>query len=89
MDTTQARRLRAGTRVKYQPNPVSAALDAHSSYYNPPLPGVEGVVVALPVPGGRKTFLPGPGGGLLYVKWGSDPRTQFTYGVSALDVVRA
>lgn len=53
-----------GTRVVFVPHPVSAAL-----YSVRPSYGSRGRVVSIPLPGGRKTFFPGPGGGLLYVEW--------------------
>jgi len=57
-------KVRAGTRVVMNANPVSRAL-----YTNPPANGTEGTVVAIPVPGGKRTYMAGPGGGLVYVEW--------------------
>lgn len=57
---------REGARVKFLPTPASLAL------YSPPTPtiGATGSVTSVPFGGGvRRTFLPGPGGGLVYVKW--------------------
>jgi hypothetical protein len=53
-------RTRLGTRVRFI---------GHSfGYSNPPEKGEEGIVTYMP--GYKpKTYLPGPGGGLLYVKW--------------------
>jgi hypothetical protein len=53
-------RTRLGTRVRFV---------GHSfGYSNPPAKGEEGIVTYMP--GYKpKTYLPGPGGGLLYVKW--------------------
>ena len=72
---------RKGTRVAFQPNPVSRLL------YGGRLPAVGEVGEVAPVSFGSygRTFLPGPGGGLLYVKWPSIG----TCGVSPIDLVRA
>ena len=70
---------RVGTKVRAAVNPVSAMM------YSPghgPTDGATGVVTTVPLPGGRKTCLPGPGGGLVYVKW-DDGRT---FGVSRYDL---
>jgi len=71
-----SRGTRQGTRVRFSPNPVS-----HALYRNPPTVGEEGAVTTMPG-GGRRTFLPGPGGGLLYVKWDE----HGTMGVSPIDL---
>lgn len=75
-------------RVVFAPNPVSLAL-----YTRPPAYGTKGKVIKMPLPGGRRTFLPGPGGGLLYVQWdvshlGAICRA-YVHGVSPSDCYRA
>lgn len=57
-------RTRVGTRVRFAPNPASITL-----YSNPPSVGEEGEVTTVAHIGGRRSFMPGPGGGLLYIKW--------------------
>lgn len=57
-------RSRAGTRVVMKANPASRAL-----YTNPPADGMEGTVTPVSIGRGKVTFMGGPGGGLLYVKW--------------------
>lgn len=57
-------RVRRGTRVRFGPSPASLAL-----YTSPPPTGSTGTVVAIPVGSKSVTFLPGPGGGLVYVDW--------------------
>jgi len=55
----------AGQLVKFVPNPASFAL-----YRVAPHVGATGVVVSVPLGGGRRsTTMPGPGGGLVYVRW--------------------
>ncbi len=73
------RRPRVGMRVRFSPRPVSAGL-----YTNPPEIGATGSVTTVPVPGGRRAYMPGPGGGLVFVKW-DDGHVQ---GVSPIDLVR-
>lgn len=68
-----------GLRVVFAPHPVSAALYAAAPSY-----GSTGTVQPVALPGGKRTFFPGPGGGLLYVKWDG----YFTMGVSPRDVYR-
>lgn len=70
-------RTKVGTRVRFRPNPVSLAL-----YTNPPAIGEEGEVTTTSFGGSRRSFLKGPGGGLLYVKWDR----LGTMGVSPRDV---
>ena len=55
-----------GIRVRFVPNPAAAMFytGAHE-----PRRGEFGTTVALPVPGGKKTCMPGPRGGLVYVDW--------------------
>lgn len=69
---------REGTRVQFNPHPVSRRL------YSRPIPyaGEVGTIVTVPIPGGRKTCMRGPGGGLVYVKWPSIG----TMGVSSIDL---
>jgi len=70
-------RTKVGTRVRFTPNAAS-----HPLYSNPPEVGEEGEVTTVPMPGGRRSSLKGPGGGLLYVKWDN----LGTMGVSPRDV---
>lgn len=72
---------REGLRVVFNANPASRALYG----YRVPRNGEGGRVTTVPVPGGRKTCMRGPGGGLVYVKWDSG----FTTGVSSIDLDRA
>jgi hypothetical protein len=69
-------RSRQGTRVRFNPSPGSLVLYTHH-----PEPGEEGSVTTMPG-FGKRTYLPGPGGGLLYVKWDQSG----TIGVSPKDV---
>ena len=56
---------REGTVVRFEPNAASALLYSHA-----PPAGTLGTTVSLSVPGaGRKVYIPGPGGGLVYVGW--------------------
>ncbi len=73
---------REGTRVRFQPNPVSFALYGSKT----PKPGEEGAVTTVNVGGPKKlSYMPGPGGGLVFVKWD----TFGVMGVSPIDIVRA
>ena len=72
--------MREGARVEFLPNPVSLALYS----YAVPARGTCGSVTALPVGAGRRTSLPGPGGGLLFVVWDDG----LVCGVSHRDVRR-
>lgn len=74
-----SQRTKEGTRVRFVPNPISLRL-----YSKPPALGEEGVVTTAQLPGGRRTFLPGPGGGLLYVQWDR----MGTMGVAPIDLVK-
>lgn len=67
---------RVGTRVRFDPDPVSLAMYSH-----PPRTGEEGTVST--VAGVSGPYMPGPGGGLLYVDW---DESAFQ-GVSLWDVV--
>ncbi len=65
MEINQAKRLRVGTKVKFSPNAASLML-----YSRHPAVGAVGEVTTVSFGGGvRKSYLPGPGGGLLYVSW--------------------
>ena len=55
---------RPGARVKFSPNPVSMML-----YSSPPKRGEEGTVTTVSLGAKRAHYMPGPGGGLLYVDW--------------------
>lgn len=69
---------REGTRLKYEPSPVS-----HAMYTRPPMPGEVGTVVSLPLPGaGRKTCTGSHSQDLVYVNWPSIG----TMGVARADV---
>lgn len=74
---------REGTKVVFKPNPASAMM--YSREYGLPAVGETGAVTTVPLPGGRKTCMPGPGGGLVYVKWANGS----TMGVSSYDIERA
>jgi len=69
----------ANKRVVFQPNMASFML-----YDMPPSPGERGVTISIPLPGARRTCMPGPGGGLVFVKW--DRRGIF--GVAPYDLRR-
>jgi hypothetical protein len=71
------RKFRDGTRVVFRPTPASRMM-----YRFAPADGATGVVVSIPLPGGRGSFLPGPGGGLVYVDWD----LYETQGVSPADL---
>lgn len=57
---------REGLRVRFEVNPAARMLYTRGTA---PPPGTEGTIVTLPVPGGRRTCMPGPGGGLVYAAW--------------------
>ena len=57
-----------GLRVVFSPNPASRALYS----YRVPDPGARGTVTAAWTAGGLRTYLVGPGGGLVYVRWDGD-----------------
>lgn len=57
-------RTPVGTRVRFMPNPASFQM-----YSRPPARGEEGTVTTVAHIGGHRSFMRGPGGGLLYVKW--------------------
>ena len=57
-----------GLRVVFSPNPASRALYS----YRVPDPGARGTVSAARTAGGLRTYLVGPGGGFVYVRWDGD-----------------
>lgn len=69
---------REGTRVAFDPSAGSLAL-----YSQHPPVGAVGSVKSVPFGSTRRTFLPGPGGGLVYVDWDG----YGFQGVSPLDLV--
>ena len=71
---------KAGTRVRFAPNPASMAL--YSRSYCLPKAGEPGEVITIPTGSGRRTCMPGPGGGLVYVRWAGG----CVVGVSSYDV---
>ena len=54
-----------GLRVVFSPNPASRLLYS----YRVPVLGTRGAVSAIHTIGGLRTYLAGPGGGLVYVEW--------------------
>lgn len=78
MSKPYARAPKEGTRVVFRPSGASLALYSH-----PPQVGESGTVTSVASGRGKKrTFMPGPGGGLLYVRWDD---SRFV-GVSLADV---
>jgi hypothetical protein len=57
-----------GLRVVFSPHPVSRVLYS----YRVPDPGTRGTVTAVRAAGELRTFISGPGGGLVYVEWDAD-----------------
>jgi hypothetical protein len=57
-----------GLRVVFSPNPCSRMLYA----YSVPTVGAHGTVTAVQTDGGLRTYLHGPGGGIVYVRWDPD-----------------
>jgi hypothetical protein len=57
-----------GLRVVFNPNPASRALYS----YRVPCPGTRGTVTTTRTAWGQRTYLVGPGGGLVYVRWDGD-----------------
>jgi hypothetical protein len=57
-------RTPVGTRVRFTPNPASLLL-----YSKPPESGEEGAVTTVSLGAGKSSFMRGPGGGILYIKW--------------------
>ena len=70
--------MKEGTRVAFRPSPASRALYG----YAVPNDGEHGIVSPVSFGGAGRTVLPGPGGGLVYVRWDSG---EFC-GVSRRDV---
>jgi hypothetical protein len=58
----------AGLRVVFRPNPVSRVLYGSAV----PASGTRGSVTSIPTAGGIRTWIHGPGGGLVYVRWDHD-----------------
>ena len=54
-----------GLRVVFSPDPASR--DAYS--YRVPEPGTRGTITSVRLGGGLRTYVDGPGGGLVYVEW--------------------
>ena len=71
---------RPGVKVRFEPTAASLAL-----YSKHPPVGDVGRVVQIPVGRRKAHYLPGPGGGLLYVRW---EKLGGALGVSLLDVER-
>jgi hypothetical protein len=63
-----ARCPREGTRLMFNTNPASRML--YSDNYRLPPAGTIGTVTAVAIGIGKRTCMPGPGGGLIYVDWG-------------------
>ena len=57
-----------GLRVVFSPNPGSRALYS----YRVPEPGAHGTVTAVQTAGGLRTYLVGPSGPVVYVRWDGD-----------------
>ena len=57
-----------GLRVVFSPNPASRMLYS----YRIPEPEAHGTITAVRVGGGIRTYIPGPGCGLVYVEWDED-----------------
>ena len=57
-----------GLRVVFSPNPASRVLYSHRV----PEPGARGAVTAAWTAGRLRTYLVGPGGPLVYVRWDGD-----------------
>jgi hypothetical protein len=57
-----------GLRVVFSPDPASRAMYS----YRVPEPGPRGTVTTVRTAGSVGTYLPGPGGGLVYVRWDGD-----------------
>lgn len=71
---------RIGTKVRFEPNAASLMLYTHH-----PDKGETGRVTTVSVGSRRIHYMPGPGGGLLYVRW---DKSDQILGVSLLDVER-
>ena len=57
-----------GLRVVFSPHPVAPIPYS----YPVPDPGTRGTITAVHATGGLRTYLAGPGGGLVYVAWDAD-----------------
>ena len=57
-----------GLRVVFSPDPASGAPYAHRV----PEAGAHGTITAARTTGGFRTYLDGPGGGLVFVEWDPD-----------------
>jgi hypothetical protein len=64
MAKTRPRIPRVGAHVRFNPNPASLRL-----YSKPPPRGATGHVIEMYLFGRFRRYMPGPGGGLLYVEW--------------------
>jgi hypothetical protein len=54
-----------GLRVVFSPNPASRMMYS----YRVPETGTRGTITAVRTAGGIRTYIPGPGAGLVYVEW--------------------
>ncbi len=52
----------------FRPSPAARML-YHGQYGSGPPTGAVGHVTTVPVPGGKRTCMPGPRGGLIYADW--------------------
>lgn len=77
LEGTATLRTKVGTRVRFKPQAVSRLF-----YSNPPAVGEEGEVTMVAHVGGKRSYMKGPGGGLLYVRWDK----HGTMGVAPHDV---
>jgi len=57
-----------GLRVMFSPNPASGMLYT----YRVPETGARGTITAVRTAGSVRTYIPGPGAGLVYVEWDGD-----------------
>lgn len=57
-----------GLRVMFSPNPASGMLYT----YRVPETGARGTITAVRTGGTVRTYIPGPGAGLVYVEWDGD-----------------
>lgn len=57
-----------GLRVVFSPNPASGT----TYQYRVPESGARGTITAVRTGGGVRTYIPGPGAGLVYVEWDGD-----------------
>jgi hypothetical protein len=80
------RRWSVGQRVRFEPNAVSMMLYPQSYHGKFPARGSLGKVTSVAFPGGkRRTSIPGPGGGLVYIAWDHG----VTMGMAPADIERA